>query len=184
MKVKIVEIAQASKVKITFPCILKSKDSGLIVFFWQDSCGIVLNTNKHYELNHISVGWNSVNSLDSYWQYYKGEIILSNDEEIKPKAIMTKKESKIQQAIIDRGGLALKNVISCHILDDMPNTEPHLKPQLANSLTNLVLDIINKFDKGQKEHSESIHDIDFEHEIYCELMDAFIYNSAKKWTRQ
>lgn len=79
----------------------------------------------------------------------------------------------------------LRTIISAYIRDSMPDTEPHLKPQLAESLTGLVLDIIEKFNKGQKEHvGQSIHDIDFEHEIYMELIDSFIYVKSKKWKKK
>lgn len=81
--------------------------------------------------------------------------------------------------------LGVYDEVHMYVRDHTPNTDPQLKEPLADSLTQLIFDMVAKFDKGQLEHKDkSILEIDHEHEIYCELIDAFMYNASKTWKKK
>ena len=55
---------------------------------------------------------------------------------------------------------------------------------LSNSLSNFVINAIEKYRKGQNEHGGNLCDRNLQHEISQEIIDLFWYNEASKWKQQ
>lgn len=62
-----------------------------------------------------------------------------------------------------------------HILDSVT------KAKMAISLNTFVIESIEKFIKGQKEHGGNLVDRDLAKEISQETIDLFWYNEGQKW---
>jgi len=52
--------------------------------------------------------------------------------------------------------------------------------ELSQLLDQFKLDVIAKFERGRREHGEKFEEIDFDSEIYGELMDLLVYYWLKK----
>lgn len=67
---------EANEQEIKYPCVMKSRSSGTIVFFEEKYKGqVIYATNEHNKLGFILYDWNM-----SHFSPFNGQITLSNDE--------------------------------------------------------------------------------------------------------
>lgn len=77
MKVEVIEREEKKEV-MTFPVLMKRKDSSLVVLFKENGGGTVMVATSVYPTGWYSEDWVSCLN-DSIWQKFTGKITLENE---------------------------------------------------------------------------------------------------------
>jgi hypothetical protein len=67
------------------------------------------------------------------------------------------------------------------LADKTHSLSEETRTKMAMALDYFIIDAIDKFIKGQKEHGGNIEDRDLDKEIRMEMIDSFWYQQAKLW---